>query len=47
MTASEIEVIGGALAAHPPVIIGALLLFQCIKRSKHFAHQKALKSANQ
>ena len=47
MTANEIEVIGGALAAHPPVIIGALLLFQCIKRSKYFAHLKATQSANQ
>tara|TARA_B100000700_G_C14404197_1_gene560599 strand:- start:110 stop:253 length:144 start_codon:yes stop_codon:yes gene_type:complete len=47
MTASEIEVIGGALAVHPPVIIGALLLFKCIQRSKYFAHLKATQAANQ
>ena len=39
MTSNEIEVIGGALAAHPPVIIGALLLFKCIQRSKYFAYK--------
>mgnify|MGYP001239500610 CR=1 FL=1 len=33
MDPSDVQIIGNALAAHPPVIIGALLLFQCIKRS--------------
>ena len=47
MTSNEIEIIGGALAAHPPVIIGALILFKCIQRSKHFANQRSVRSANQ
>ena len=45
MTASEIEVISGALAAHPPVIIGALLLFKCIQRSRYLADKKYRESA--
>ncbi len=35
MSSSEIEIVANALAYHPPIIIGALVLFQIIKRNRH------------
>ena len=32
MDPSDIQAMSSALAAHPPVVIGALIIFQCIKR---------------
>ncbi len=44
MNSSEIDFIQKSIAAHPPVIIGALLLFQCIKRGMYYSHKKKLES---
>ena len=41
MGSTEIEIVGNALAAHPPIIISALILFKCIQRSKYLAYKNA------
>tara|TARA_Y100001968_G_C19326378_1_gene701963 strand:+ start:114 stop:242 length:129 start_codon:yes stop_codon:yes gene_type:complete len=41
MGSAEIEIVGNALAAHPPLIIGALILFKCIQRSKYIAYKNS------
>ncbi len=41
MPLREIEVVGNALALHPPVVIGVLLLFQYIKRRRFYADKEA------
>ena len=47
MNATEIELLGNALAMHPPVVIGALLLFQTFKRRRFYADKAALSSVKQ
>ena len=41
MTSSDLEVLASALAYHPPVVIGTLLVFQYIKRRRFYLDKDA------